>query len=109
MHKKVKSLLGMLGLVAAAVLVYAGTVDFGPKITIQPVNQSVMEGGSVTFSVNAGVCADYTTTLPGDVSLEMVGIEPGTFTMGSPTDELGREDNETQHEVTLTQGFWLGK
>ncbi|MBR5977679.1 MAG: SUMF1/EgtB/PvdO family nonheme iron enzyme, partial [Verrucomicrobia bacterium] len=68
-----------------------------------------MEGGSVTFSVNAGVCADYTTTLPGDVSLEMVGIEPGTFTMGSPTDELGREDDEVQHQVTLTQGYWLGK
>jgi sulfatase modifying factor 1 len=27
--------------------------------------------------------------------------------MGSPADEPQRYDNETQHEVTLTKGFWL--
>ena len=31
----------------------------------------------------------------------------GTFTMGSPTSELGRYSNETQHRVTLTKGFWM--
>ncbi|MBO7107500.1 MAG: SUMF1/EgtB/PvdO family nonheme iron enzyme, partial [Verrucomicrobia bacterium] len=39
----------------------------------------------------------------------MVGIEPGTFIMGSPENELGRNSNETQHEVTLTKGYWMGK
>jgi formylglycine-generating enzyme required for sulfatase activity len=34
-----------------------------------------------------------------------VKIEPGTFTMGSPDGELGREDDEVPHEVTLTRGF----
>ena len=34
-------------------------------------------------------------------------ISAGTFTMGSPTDELGRETEETQHEVTLTQSFYM--
>ncbi|WP_292993228.1 formylglycine-generating enzyme family protein [Nitrosomonas sp.] len=34
-------------------------------------------------------------------------ITPGTFLMGSPESEPKREDNETQHEVTLTQGYWL--
>lgn len=34
-------------------------------------------------------------------------INPGTFPMGSPESEKGRADNETQHQVTLTQGFWL--
>ncbi len=34
-------------------------------------------------------------------------IEPGAFLMGSPENEVGRLDNETQHEVILTQGFWL--
>ena len=31
----------------------------------------------------------------------------GTFKMGSPTSELGRDDTEKQHEVTLTKGFWM--
>ena len=34
-------------------------------------------------------------------------IPPGSFLMGSPDTE-DREDNETQHVVTLTKGFYLG-
>jgi formylglycine-generating enzyme required for sulfatase activity len=34
---------------------------------------------------------------------------PGTFTMGSPPDEPERRPDEAQVEVTLTQGFWMGK
>jgi len=33
--------------------------------------------------------------------------EPGTFLMGSPTDEPERDNEELQHEVTLTKGFWI--
>jgi formylglycine-generating enzyme required for sulfatase activity len=43
------------------------------------------------------------------VKLVLVWCPPGTFMMGSPTTEKGRDDDEVQHEVTLTQGFWLGK
>ena len=35
-------------------------------------------------------------------------INAGKFVMGSPTDELGREENEIQHEVTLTKDFYIG-
>jgi len=41
--------------------------------------------------------------------LEMIWVDPGTFTMGSPTTEMGREVDETEHNVTLTKGFYLGK
>ncbi len=35
-------------------------------------------------------------------------IQPGTFLMGSPEDERQRNaERETQHEVTLTRGYWL--
>ena len=36
-------------------------------------------------------------------------IPAGTFMMGSPEDEPKRNDDETLHEVTLTQGFWMGE
>jgi len=45
----------------------------------------------------------------GGSGLEMIWVEPGTFTMGSPGSEPERGSNETQHEVTLTQGYWLGE
>jgi len=34
-------------------------------------------------------------------------IPSGTFTMGSPADELGRNSGEVQHQVTLTQPFYM--
>jgi len=48
-------------------------------------------------------------SLSEDVNLHMIWIEPGTFMMGSPKDELGRRDDEVQHQVTLTKAYWLGK
>jgi formylglycine-generating enzyme required for sulfatase activity len=35
------------------------------------------------------------------------GIPGGTFTMGSPAAESGRDSDEAAHSVTLTRGFWL--
>jgi formylglycine-generating enzyme required for sulfatase activity len=39
------------------------------------------------------------------VSGTWVRIEPGTFQMGSPESEPGRQPDETQHTVTLTRAF----
>jgi len=40
----------------------------------------------------------------------MVFIGPGTFTMGSPSSEVGHGSNEgPETVVTLSQGFWIGK
>jgi formylglycine-generating enzyme required for sulfatase activity len=49
---------------------------------------------------------DY--TIPG-MEMEMVWIEPGSFWMGSPEIEPGRKIDEIRHQVTLTQGYWMGK
>lgn len=35
-------------------------------------------------------------------------IPAGTFTMGSPSSEPGRESYETAHQVTLTEDFYIG-
>jgi len=39
--------------------------------------------------------------------MEFVWIPPGTFMMGSPKSEPGRRENEEQHRVTLTKGFYM--
>jgi formylglycine-generating enzyme required for sulfatase activity/serine/threonine protein kinase len=44
-----------------------------------------------------------------NVKIKMCWIPPGEFMMGSPAGESGRQDDETQHRVKITQGFWLAK
>jgi sulfatase modifying factor 1 len=41
-------------------------------------------------------------------TFEMVRVPPGTFMMGSPPDEPGRDADEAQVQVTLTRAFEVG-
>jgi len=41
--------------------------------------------------------------------MKMVLIKPGTFTMGGPQDEVGRGDDETQHDVTISKPFYMAE
>lgn len=43
------------------------------------------------------------------LSMEFLLIFPGEFVMGSPTDEKGREHNETQVFTRLTEPFYLSR
>ena len=36
-------------------------------------------------------------------------INPGEFTMGSPQNEIGRNNDEKQHLVQITKPFWISK
>jgi formylglycine-generating enzyme required for sulfatase activity len=71
-----------------------------------------LSGGSnaVSYPLNylaavpaGGWTDDYKTT-----KLVLRLIPGGTFLMGSPANELGRYNNETQHLVTVTQPFYIG-
>ena len=46
---------------------------------------------------------EYKTT-----KLVLRRIQPGTFMMGSPSNETGRDSDETQHEVIISQSFYIG-
>ncbi|MEO1446259.1 MAG: SUMF1/EgtB/PvdO family nonheme iron enzyme, partial [Cyanobacteria bacterium J06635_11] len=54
--------------------------------------------------------AEFVTEELGDgVTLELMKIPAGTFTMGSPASEAGRSDKEgPQHNVSVP-AFWMGK
>lgn len=42
------------------------------------------------------------------IGMRFVYISPGEFDMGSPHLELGRRENEEQHTVRLTNGYYIG-
>jgi formylglycine-generating enzyme required for sulfatase activity len=48
-------------------------------------------------------------SVPAPADTNLVFIQPGTFTMGSPTNEAERNSNEVQHVVTISRGFWMGR
>ena len=50
-----------------------------------------------------GWTEEYKTT-----KMVLSKINAGKFTMGSPEDELGRDEDEVQREVTLTKDFFIG-
>jgi len=41
--------------------------------------------------------------------IEFIRVPAGSFTMGTPQTEAGREAQETEHRVTLSRAFYLGK
>jgi formylglycine-generating enzyme required for sulfatase activity len=42
------------------------------------------------------------------IGMKFVWIPAGSFMMGSPKEEKEREDNEIQHKVTLSKGYYMG-
>lgn len=70
----------------------------GSRPIVTPQKIEIAEGDSASFSVTLG-----------DLLIDMVWCPPGTFTMGSPTNEIGHEDTEIQHKVSFSKGFWMGK
>ena len=89
-----------------------GTVDVNTT-GVYTLTYSISDGASneanATRVVNVGQASTHNADLNASVQLQMLWVEPGTFTMGSPTTEAGRGTNETEHNVTLTKGFYLGK
>jgi formylglycine-generating enzyme required for sulfatase activity len=92
------------------------TVTDGFKVKVEAVEMLYMvldlSGGTSAESYPVSYLADvptggwtseYKTT-----KLVLRKIEPGTFTMGSPSGELGRKTTEDQHQVTLTKAFYIG-
>jgi formylglycine-generating enzyme required for sulfatase activity len=68
----------------------------------------------ITVSFWLGVAANISSAQPpkeitNSIGMMLVLIPKGTFMMGSPESEKGRDkDDETQHEVTISKDYYLG-
>jgi formylglycine-generating enzyme required for sulfatase activity len=91
-------------------IVVTGTVDMNSTGTYL-LTYTVQDGAGNTTSTTrtVTVVGNSTVDLNATVAMDLIWCPPGTFTMGSPSTEAGRGTNETEHNVSLTQGFYLGK
>jgi len=100
------------GDLTASIIVGGDTVDtntLGTYVITYNVSDSASNAAAeVTRTVY--VVEELTINLPGDVPLALVYIPAGTFMMGQyPGEPDGHIYEDPQHEVTIAQGFYIGK
>ena len=79
----------------------------GRKPESEPRSPVKMASVAVLIAVGlaGGFIAFRTATGPTSAPAGFVRVEPGTFAMGSPEDEVGRLREEVEHRVTITRPF----
>ena len=80
------------------------------EINEDEVVQRIFDGNYLRFQgwPRRGI-QQYREPIVNTLGMEMMWIPPGSFVMGSPMNEQGRETFEgPQHSVQLTNGFYLG-
>ena len=112
---KVWKYLAIAAFVALTVMAGAYVFQGSPKQyggNTSSSNNSSTTSSSETY-VSSGNSSEIqfngTVLLPDGVKLEMVKIKAGSFWMGSPKNESGRDSGEILHKVKLTKDYWLGK
>jgi RNA polymerase sigma factor (sigma-70 family) len=121
----------MVAAIAAAVIVTGTAVPVGIAVAQAASKEAKLAGEYLVVDLSGGPSASnypvgYLSAVPSGgwsdeyktTKLVMRKIPAGTFIMGSPTNELGRDaggsnvrpenDYETQHTVTLTKAFYMG-
>ncbi|MBR6463652.1 MAG: SUMF1/EgtB/PvdO family nonheme iron enzyme, partial [Verrucomicrobia bacterium] len=121
-----KYITGFLGLALAAAMAQAEgpTISCkmdGTNLIVTYTGELYQSTDAVKWTAVPGATSPYLVTMSdkkrffcakgekNPFTIDLVWIEPGTFMMGSPEDDPVRDDDETLHEVTLTQGYWMGK
>jgi len=73
--------------------------------------RSIFLSSLVIFGViqlDCQVLAQSPKEITNSIGMKLVLIPKGTFMMGPPASEQGRDDYETQHEVTISEDYYLG-
>jgi len=74
--------------------------NFGPTLQMELISQWAVDQGQDNY----GMWADFEVQ---GIRQRLRWILPGEFLMGSPITEAERSDDEKQHQVIITKGFWL--
>lgn len=88
---------------------YEVEAEIDGKIVRRTVEVTEKKAADVTITLEPQPGEEQVVDLGGGVKLEMVWVPKGSFMMGSPSSEDNRDDDERQHRVTLSEGFWMGK
>ena len=98
---------------------YQLSLEYSPEVSVLagdvPRKEEPNPGPDVSWATDSGrdTFGYWAEVDTHGVRFRLRWIEPGTFMMGSPPDEAGRyeddsEWSEVQHRVTLTRGYWMG-
>lgn len=63
---------------------------------------------SLLHLTSVAYAADLPKSVTNSIGMQFVLIPSGTYIMGSPDDEEGRDDDETRREVTFSRAYWMG-
>jgi formylglycine-generating enzyme required for sulfatase activity len=74
----------------------------------RPLSIFFLFAGVIFLSFAAHLQAQPPKEITNSVGMKLVLIPKGTFMMGSPESEQGRNEHENQHEVTISKDYYLG-
>ena len=60
------------------------------------------------FHLGSQLLAQPPKEITNSIGMKLVLIPKGTFQMGSPIEEPGADDDEAQHQVTISKDYYLG-
>jgi formylglycine-generating enzyme required for sulfatase activity len=86
---------------------FALTAGYGDTVVAQQVESQ--RGSTATQQPPAAAAGGQPKEVVNTIGMKLLLIPAGTFTMGSPASEKGRSDDETQHQVTLSKPFYMGR
>jgi len=79
----------------------------GGKTTIDTLLESALRNDPGQVGHGIAMRLGFRPTRTNDLGMTFVYVPPGSFSMGSPTDEPGRGKDETMFPATISKGYYL--
>jgi formylglycine-generating enzyme len=83
------------------------TVGYAFVLALSVIGCFALSGKDAAITSKTESNRSAASEISNSLGMKFIYISPGTFMMGSPPSEPGRDDDETQHRVTLTKGYYL--